>query len=161
MKTCVFAGTFDPVSRGHEFVINKCLELFDKVVVAIGVNVDKTPVFSLDERIALIRESIKSDRVEVTSFSGMLTDFMKDRGILYSVRGLRSVDDYKYEDTMAKYNLDMYPEMLTIYIPTPNELTYVSSTAIRNIISLESDISKYMPESALALAKKFIKAKKK
>ena len=161
MKTCVFAGTFDPVSRGHEFIINKCLELFDKVVVAVGVNADKTPLFSLEERIELIKATVNSDRVEVTSFSGMLTDFMKERNITYSVRGLRSVDDYKYEDTMAKYNADMFPEMLTIYIPTPNELTYVSSTAIRNIISFESDISKYLPKSAVSLAEKFIKAKKK
>ena len=73
MKTCVFAGTFDPVSRGHEFIINKCLELFDKVVVAVGVNADKTPLFSLEERIELIKATVNSDRVEVTSFSGMLS----------------------------------------------------------------------------------------
>ena len=149
MRTCVFAGTFDPITKGHEYVVNKCLETFDKVVIAVGVNVDKNPLFSLEERVDIIKETFKSDeRVEVATFKGMLVEFMKSRGIKHTVRGLRNQDDYKYETTMAHFNQDMYDEIITMYIPTPTELTYVSSSAIRNIIALSSDISVYVPERA-------------
>ena len=161
MKTCVFAGTFDPFSKGHEYVVNKCLETFDRVVIAIGVNVDKTPMFTLNERIEIIKSIYDDERVEVTSFSGMLTAFMKEKNIKFNVRGIRNEDDYKYENTMAKYNADMYPEMVSVFIPTPNDLVYVSSTAIRNILELEANAEKYLPEKAVETVDKIIKAKKK
>lgn len=161
MKTCVFAGTFDPFSKGHEYIVDKCLETFDKVVIAIGVNVDKTPMFSLDERIEIIKSIYDDERVEVASFTGMLTAFMKEKGIKFNVRGIRNEDDYKYENTMAKYNADMYPEMISVFIPTPNDLVYVSSTAIRNILDLHANAEKYLPEKAVETLDKIIKAKKK
>ena len=158
MKTCVFAGTFDPITKGHEFVINKCLETFDKVVVAVGVNVDKNPLFSLEERVDIIKETFKGvDGVEVATFNGMLVEFMKERGIKHNVRGLRNQDDYKYETTMAHFNQDMYDEIITLYIPTPTELTYISSSAIRNIIALSSDISTYVPEKACVKIESILK----
>lgn len=161
MKTCVFAGTFDPFSKGHEYVVDKCLETFDKVVIAIGVNVEKTPMFTLNERMEIIKSIYDDERVEVTSFSGMLTTFMKEKNIKFNVRGIRNEDDYKYENTMAKYNADMYPEMISLFIPTPNELVYVSSTAIRNILELEANAEKYLPQKAIETVEKIIKAKKK
>ena len=161
MKTCVFAGTFDPFSKGHEYIVDKCLETFDKVVIAIGVNVDKTPMFTLDERIEIIKSIYDDERVEVASFTGMLTAFMKEKGIKFNVRGIRNEDDYKYENTMAKYNADMYPEMISVFIPTPNDLVYVSSTAIRNILDLHANAEKYLPEKAVETLDKIIKAKKK
>ena len=146
MKTCVFAGTFDPITKGHAFVVEKCLETFDKVVVAIGVNTDKKPMFSLEDRKKMISLAFNGEqRVEVLSFSGMLTDFMKENGIKANVRGIRDIDDYKYETTMERYNRDMYPEMTTIYIPTPKELVHVSSSAMRNILDLNGDASEYLP----------------
>lgn len=161
MKTCVFAGTFDPFSKGHEYVVDKCLETFDKAVIAIGVNVEKTPMFTLNERMEIIKSIYDDERVEVTSFSGMLTTFMKEKNIKFNVRGIRNEDDYKYENTMAKYNADMYPEMVSLFIPTPNELVYVSSTAIRNILELEANAEKYLPQKAIETVEKIIKAKKK
>ena len=160
MKTCVFAGTFDPVTKGHQFVIEKCLETFDKVVVAVGKNVDKKPTFSLEERVEFIKAAFSgNDRVEVATFDGMLVDFMKERKIIHTVRGIRDVDDYKYETTMARYNTDMYPEVITLYIPTPTDLTYISSSAIRNIIGLKSDFSGYVPSGALLLIERAVKEK--
>ena len=160
MKTCVFAGTFDPVTKGHQFVIEKCLETFDKVVVAVGKNVDKKPTFSLEERVEFIKAAFSgNDRVEVATFDGMLVDFMKERKIIHTVRGIRDVDDYKYETTMARYNTDMYPEVITLYIPTPADLTYISSSAIRNIIGLKSDFSGYVPSGALLLIERAVKEK--
>jgi len=160
MKTCVFAGTFDPITKGHTFVIDKCLELFDKVVVAIGVNVDKKPLFTLEERFSLIlAEYGTNEKVKVTSFSGMLTDFMKENDITVTVRGLRNQDDYKYETVMAQYNRDLYPQITTIYIPTPNELLHVSSSGVRNIIELSADYQPYLTEKVAKRAKEILKNK--
>ncbi len=149
MKTCVFAGTFDPFTKGHAFVVEKCLEIFDKVVIAVGVNVDKKPLFSTEERVEIISAVYRDDtRIEVAVFEGMLVDFMKEKGIKFTVRGLRDVDDYKYETTMARYNQDLYEEVTTLFIPTPATLSYVSSSAMRNIINLGADFNEYVPEKA-------------
>lgn len=146
MKICVFAGTFDPLTKGHEFVIEKCLSLFDKVVVALGVNQDKTPMFSLEDRKQMILKTFANqERVEVKEFSGMLTDFMKENGIKINVRGVRNQDDYKYETTMERFNRDMFQDMITLYIPTPQDLVHVSSSAIRNILNMGADASGYLP----------------
>jgi pantetheine-phosphate adenylyltransferase len=147
MKTCVFAGTFDPLTKGHEFVIRKCIELFDKVVVAVGVNVDKTPMFDLKARVEMIEKTFAHDkRVEVKSFNGMLVDFMKENDIAVNVRGIRDVDDYKYETNMERYNRDMYPQMTTLYIPTPKEMVHISSSAMRNILGLKGQVDEYVPQ---------------
>ena len=148
MKVCVFAGTFDPLTKGHAFVIEKCLEMFDKVVVAVGVNVDKKPMFTVEQRIEMIGKTYDgTDRVEVKKFDGMLVEFMKANGIFINVRGIRDVDDYKYETTMERYNRDMYPEMTTVYIPTPKEMVHISSSAMRNILDLDGNVSEYVPEA--------------
>lgn len=154
MKKCVFAGTFDPITNGHTYVIDKCLTMFDQVVIAVGVNVDKSPTFSLENRVKMIN-SVYGDnkKIKVETFNGMLVDFMKDNGITVTVRGIRNIDDYKYETTMANYNNDMYPEVTTVFIPTPANLTYVSSSAVRNIIGLNADCSQYVPKSVCELIK--------
>ena len=155
MKVCVFAGTFDPITNGHKFVIDSCLKMFDKVVVAIGVNVDKSPMFSLEQRKQMIIDTFNGDkRVQVKEFSGMLTDFMKQNDILINVRGIRDLDDYKYETTMERYNRDMMPEMTTVYIPTPKDLVQVSSKAMRDIIKLKGDCSNYLPKAVAEAIKK-------
>ena len=162
MKACVFAGTFDPFSKGHEYIVDKCLDLFDEVVIAIGVNVDKKPMFTLDERKQIILAKYSENkRVRVCSFEGMLVDFMRKENIIHTVRGIRDEVDYKYESVMAKYNEDLFPEVVSIFIPTPNELSYISSTAVRNIIELGSDFSKYLPKESVKVVKDIIKAKKK
>ncbi len=154
MKVCVFAGTFDPITKGHAFVIEKCLETFDKVIVAVGVNVDKTPAFNLEQRVEMIKRTYKNEpRVIVETFSGMLVDFMKSKGVTFNVRGIRDVKDYEYETTMERYNRDMYPEITTLFIPTPKDLVYVSSTAIRNILNNKSDASKYLPDAVAEFIK--------
>ena len=160
MKTCVFAGTFDPISKGHEYVVNKCLEIFDKVIVAVGVNVNKKPLFTLEQRLDIIKAMYKdNERVSVMSFDGMLVDFMKKNDILFTVRGIRNEEDYKYEDKMAQYNLDLSKEITTIFIPTPASLSYVSSSGIRNIIELKGDYTEFIPESALSTVKNLLERK--
>ena len=154
MKTCVFAGTFDPITKGHAFVIEKCLETFDEVIVAVGINVDKSPMFSLEKRIKMIECAFKNQpRVKVDTFSGMLVDFMKRKGVKVNVRGIRDVKDYEYETTMDRFNRDMYPELTTIFIPTPNELVHISSTAMRNILNNGGDASMYLPDGVAEIIK--------
>ncbi len=160
MKTCVFAGTFDPFTKGHEYIVNKCLDIFDKVIIAVGVNVNKAPYFSLEQRMTAINKIYDTDdRIEVCSFSGMLVDFMKEKGITVTVRGIRNADDYKYETQMANYNYDMYKEVTTLYIPTPNCLEHVSSSAMRNILGLKGDIKPYIPLACYEYLDKIIKEK--
>lgn len=161
MKTCVFAGTFDPFTNGHKYVVDKCLEMFDNVVIALGTNVDKKPLFSVNDRVKMLESEYgKNPRVQIKCFDGMLTDFMKENGILINVRGIRDQDDYKYETTMARYNSDMYPEMTTVYLPTPVTLTYVSSSAVRNIIENKADFSAYIPNGVYSVAKSIIDGSK-
>lgn len=160
MKICVFAGTFDPIQKGHKYVIDKCLEIFDKVIVAVGVNVNKKPLFSLEERLEIIKRVYDgNDRVEVDCFDGMLVDFMREKGVTVTVRGLRNQDDYKYETTMANYNKDLDSKITTLFIPTPADLSYVSSSGVRNIIELDADFSSYVPENVKEYITQLIKAK--
>lgn len=160
MASCVFAGTFDPFTCGHQFVVDKCVSVFDKVVIAVGVNVDKQPLFSLEQRIDAIKAVYSGNpKIEVLPFSGMLTDFMREHNISVTVRGLRNDVDFKYENTMAQFNLDMLPSIITFYIPTPASLAHVSSSAIRNIIASKGNFSAYVPQNSLPLLQEYLKNK--
>lgn len=159
MKTCVFAGTFDPITKGHAFVIDSCLKMFDKVIIALGKNVDKKPMFSLEERKEMISLVYKDNkRVQIEEFDGMLIDFMNKFNVDINVRGIRDKDDYKYELTMERFNRDMKNDLMTIFIPTPSELVHVSSKAIRNIIDLKGEYGKYLPEKVNEYIAKKIKS---
>jgi len=162
MKTCVFAGSFDPITTGHYQTVKKCLEIFDKVVVAVGINPDKQPFFSDNERLQIIKEAFREEeRVEVKEFSGLLVDFMKQNGYTIYVRGIRNQDDYTFESTMEKYNKDMYPQLITLFIPSAVSESYVSSTAVRTVISLGGEYEKYLPKSAIEITKKIVSEKTK
>ena len=100
-----------------------------------------------------------NDRVEVDCFDGMLVDFMREKGVTVTVRGLRNQDDYKYETTMANYNKDLDSKITTLFIPTPADLSYVSSSGVRNIIELDADFSSYVPENVKEYITQLIKAK--
>ena len=161
MRSCVFAGTFDPITVGHAAVIDDCLKLFDKVTVVIAENKEKSPMFTLEERLSFIRAAYGGEsRVEVTSCSGLLVDFMKSRGETVDVRGIRNADDYKYENLMSRYNSDMYPQLITVYSPTPPSVEHVSSSAIRSVIKLNADFSFYVPEKAYPLIVKALRTKR-
>ena len=162
MKTCVFAGTFDPFTVGHLDVVEKCCKIFDKVVIAIGVNAEKKPFFTLDERILVLKEIFaKNPQVEITHFSGLLVDFMKKNGYTVYVRGVRNQDDYKYETLTCCYNEDFYPELITVFIPTPKKFEHVSSTSVREVIEMGADYSRYLPEKSRELVKELVAKKTK
>ena len=135
MKKCVFAGTFDPVTKGHESVIKTASELFDEVFVALCINAEKTACFSVEDRLEMLNSVCKEYKnVKVIYHEGMLVDFMKANGVKYTVRGVRNATDYEYENVMHKNNSSLYPEIVTLYIPCNEELKTVSSTAVKKQI---------------------------
>ena len=161
MKSCVFAGTFDPVTIGHTEVIDRCMKLFDKVNIVIADNPDKSPLFSAEDRIKFLSATYKGcPQVEISVCKGLLVDYMKENGETINVRGIRNAEDYKYENVMTCFNSEMYKDLITVYIPTPSSISHVSSTSIRKIINIGADFSAYVPEAAYALIKESISKEK-
>ena len=160
-QIAIYPGSFDPITNGHHDIILRGLRLFDQVVVALAINIRKQPLFSLEERIALIRESVKNQpRVQVDSFNGLLVDYARTRGAKFLIRGLRAVADFEYEFQFAHMNRQLAPDIETIFLPTNEEHFYVSSSVVREVAAMGGDIRKFVPPSAAkALKKKFKKAK--
>lgn len=154
MKTCVFAGSFDPFTIGHQEVVDKCLEMFDGVIIAVLNNPDKNPMFSVEKRVDFINALYGNDkRVSVKCWNGLLVDFMRENNVKINVRGVRNADDYKYENNMTYFNTDMYPELITVYLPSKLSLSHVSSSAIRSLITAGGDAKDYIPEKIYSLIK--------
>lgn len=146
MKKCVFAGTFDPPTVGHEDIVKKCLNLFDEVVVALLVNPEKKQLFSEEDRLRLLRAAFGGyARVRVVRYSGMLVDLMRQEGSRIYVRGLRNPSDYEYESAMDYVNTELYPDLITVYLPTRREHLAVSSGNVRQLLSFGRDVSGYLP----------------
>lgn len=146
MKKCVFAGTFDPVTVGHEEIIGKASALFDEVIVAVCVNVNKKTMFSSEKRLEFLNAVAKEfPNVRVCSHDGLLVDLMKKEGALYNVRGLRNGRDYDYESEMNFFNTELMPELITVYLPCNDRNMRVSSTAVRELLAFRKDVSDYVP----------------
>ena len=147
MRECVFAGTFDPFTVGHKDVAEKCLKMFDRVHIAVLNTHDKTPLFGGERRAAFIEKLYANEpRVLVEHSDGLLVDFMRERNIAVNVRGIRNAEDFKYETNMFYYNQEMYPELITVYLPASLSKTHISSTSIRMLIAAGADISPYVPK---------------
>ena len=135
--TAVYSGTFDPITLGHEDVVYRAAQMFDKVVIAVAVAHHKKTLFSLEERLALAKEVTQDlGNVEVMSFDGLLIDFVHSQGARVIVRGLRSVTDYDYETQMAGMNRHLAPEVDTIFLHTSASVQHISSTLVREISNL-------------------------
>jgi pantetheine-phosphate adenylyltransferase len=134
MRVAVYAGTFDPITRGHEDLIRRSLAFVDRLVVGVAINVAKQPLLSAEERVRLIQVAVGEDaRVEVRQFTGLLVDFARDSGATLSIRGLRAVADFEYEYQMALMNRHLYPELETLFMVPSVELTYLSSSLVREV----------------------------
>lgn len=146
-RLAVFPGSFDPFTVGHQQVVEQALDLFDKVIIAIGQSSSKNSLLSTDERLAAIRETFADEpKIEVAAFSGLVIEFARRRGAGFLVRGLRSEADLAYEMPMAHTNSCLAPGIRTVFFPTAPEKAFISSTLVREIAKSGGDFSSFVPE---------------
>ncbi len=157
MKIVVYPGTFDPITNGHVDLIERACRLFDHVIIAIANSAKKCPLFTLEERVALVEDVLGHlDNVEVCGFDGLLAHFVADKNAQAVIRGLRAVSDFEYEFQLANMNRAIAPSMESIFLTPSEHLSYISSTLVREIASLKGDVSQFVPASVeQALTQKF------
>lgn len=155
-KVAVYAGSFDPITNGHRDLIQRSLRFVDRLVVALAVNVNKQPLFTVEERIDFIRLSVEDDpRIEVRFFEGLLVDFMQEVGATLSIRGIRAVSDFEYEYQMALMNRHLSPGLETVFMVPSLDTTYISASMVREVAKFGGDVSGLVhPEVAKALRAK-------
>jgi pantetheine-phosphate adenylyltransferase len=155
--TVVYPGTFDPVTNGHIDLVQRAAKLFERVVVAVATSEKKAPLFSLEERVSLLQESLRQvPAAEVVPFQGLLIDFVTAQQSHCVLRGLRAVADFEYEFQLANMNRAMNPEFESVFLTPSAELSYISSSLVREIASLGGDVSGFVtPNVAQALKQKF------
>lgn len=147
-KIAVFPGSFDPFTIGHESIVHRALELFDKIVIAIGHNENKKAFFPLQARLDMIREVfLNESEIEVVHFEDLTVNLCKRVGAKYILRGLRTSADFEYERAIAQVNKAMYPELESVFILTLPEHTSINSTIVREILKYGGDASKFLPVS--------------
>jgi pantetheine-phosphate adenylyltransferase len=157
MTTIVYPGTFDPITNGHVDLVERAARLFDKVVIGIAYSERKKPMFSLEERIALCQASLAHvDNVEVAGFNNLLVDFVAEQGSNTVLRGLRAVSDFEYEFQLANMNRAMRPEFETVFLTPAEQQSFISSTLVREIATLNGDVSRFVPAAVqVELSKRF------
>ena len=148
MRLAIYPGSFDPVTNGHIDILEKTCKLFDKIIIAVVHNVGKNALFSLNDRVNLIKESTcHIPNIEVESFSGLLVDYVKQKGAIAIIRGLRTVADFEYEMHIAQINRKMLPEVESIFVLADSRYFFVSSSIIKEVALLGGDVSELVPES--------------
>src|SRR5438067_1004675 len=157
MRRAIYPGSFDPVTNGHLDVIQRARKLFDEVIVAVAHNVEKAPLFSLEERLELLRQSIdRQDEIRIGRFDGLLVDFAAAEKAHAVIRGLRAVSDFEFEFQMALMNRNLNSDIETIFLMPKEEFTYLSSRLVKEIARLGGDVSSFVPACvAKALGQKF------
>jgi pantetheine-phosphate adenylyltransferase len=147
MRIGIYPGSFDPLTNGHLNIIERSKGICDKLVVAIAINRDKQPIFSIEERLEIINNYYKDDSsVEVVSFEGLLIEFCRARGISYIIRGVRNITDFEYEMANASVNGKLAPEIETIFLMTKGEYSFISSKMVKEIASYKGDLSSLVPQ---------------
>ena len=145
-RICLFPGTFDPVTLGHTDIINRALPLFDKLVVGIGRNTNKAPMFSEDERVGWLREIYKgNDKVEVLTYDGLTVDCCKKVNANFILRGIRYVNDFEYEKAIADMNRSIAGNIETIFLTCLPQYTSVASTLVRDVLRNGGNVSQFLP----------------
>jgi pantetheine-phosphate adenylyltransferase len=159
MRLAIYPGSFDPVTRGHEDIVERSFQFADRIIVAVAVNLSKAPLFSLEERMGLLNEVFGgNDGVEVQAFDGLLADFARERDAHLVIRGLRAVSDFEYELQMALMNRRLHSELETVFLMPAVDLTFLSSSLIREIASLGGEVGEFVhPAVERALKARFKK----
>ena len=149
MKKAVFPGSFDPITLGHVDLIYRGLEIFDEIIIAIGVNDDKKQLFSLEDKIQQIKNTfINEPRIEVASYKGLTIDFCKSVNSKYILRGLRNSSDFNYEQSIAQTNSSL-SSIESVFLISSPQLAHISSTIVRDIIRNEGDYKNFVPKSVV------------
>jgi pantetheine-phosphate adenylyltransferase len=158
-KIVLYPGTFDPITNGHLDLIKRAGKLFDKVIVAVAISAGKSPLFSVDERVSLVKESTNQlNNIEVCGFKGLLVDLAKEKNANALLRGLRAVSDFEYEFQLANMNRHLSPELESLFLTPSEKYSFISSTLVREVASLGGNVSEFVPAIVQQkLEKRFIK----
>jgi pantetheine-phosphate adenylyltransferase len=155
-RTAIYPGSFDPLTNGHLAIIYRGLKVFDRLIVAVANNPQKSPLFTAEERMALISEAIGNDpRVEVDSFNALLVDYARSKGVYTVIRGLRAVSDFEYEFQLANMNRKLLPEFEAVFVMTGEDYFFVSAQLVREVATFGGDVTGLVPPNvAEALRRK-------
>jgi len=158
MKIAIYAGSFDPITRGHEDLMMRSLQFVDRLIVAVAKSAGKAPVFTVDERVALIKAAIADEsRIEVRGFDGLLVELAQSANARLLIRGLRAVSDFEYEYQMALMNRHLAPGLETVFMVPSLDTTYISASLVREVARFGGDVSGLVhPAVAKALKAKFV-----
>lgn len=156
MRKAIYPGTFDPITYGHLDIIKRSVRLFDHVVVAVSSNPSKNPLFTTEERVALIKEVCDINNVSIDSFNGLLVDYAETQGATALIRGLRAVSDFEYEFQMALVNRKLSEKLSTVFLMPHEQYTHLNSSIVREVASFHGDVSPYVPPAVVReLERKF------
>jgi pantetheine-phosphate adenylyltransferase len=145
-RLAIYPGSFDPITNGHLSIIRRGLQVFDGLIVSVANNLQKTPMFSLEERLDLMREAVGHEpRVEFDSFQGLLVEYAHKRNVLVILRGLRAVSDFEYEFQLANMNRKLAPDIDTLFMMTGEDSFYISSRFVREVATFGGDVSSLVP----------------
>lgn len=157
-KIAIYPGTFDPVTYGHIDLIERAAKIFDKVIVAVASSNSKGVLFSVEERVAMLREAVKSIKnVTIDDFEGLVVDYVKKQSSQVMIRGLRMLSDFEYEFQMALTNRKLAGDIETIFMMPHEDYSYISSKLIKEAASLGADVSKFVPKNAEKALKEKLK----
>lgn len=149
MRSAIYAGSFDPITNGHVSIVQRSLQMFDKVIVAIANNPRKKALFAVEERAELIRSAIPDPKVEVDHFNGLLVDYARQRNVNVILRGLRAVSDFEYEFQLANMNRKLAPDIQSVFMMTGEDYFYISSNLVKEVSHFGGDVSGMVPPKVL------------
>jgi pantetheine-phosphate adenylyltransferase len=146
-RICLFPGTFDPITKGHVDVIERAVSLFDKLVIGIGINSSKEPMFTVEQRCGWVRDIFKDDpRIEAVGYTGLTIDYCKQINAQYILRGIRDVSDFEYEKAIADMNRMLAPDIETLFLTCSPEFSTISSTLVRDVIRNKGKVNLFVPD---------------
>ena len=149
MKIAIYPGSFDPMTNGHVDIINRASNLFDKLIIAVASNSSKESLFSKEQRVEILKESLSNNKLEIDSFEGLLVDYATNKNVFTIVRGLRTLSDFEYEFRMAIMNRNLNASIETIFLMTDEKYSHISSSSIKEIYFLGGDITPFVPNEVL------------
>ena len=146
-RICLFPGTFDPITKGHVDIIERAVSLFDKLVIGVGINSSKQPMFTLEQRTSWIKDIFRNDpRIEVTGYGGLTVDYCRKIDAKYILRGIRYINDFEYEKAIADMNRMLTPDIETIFLTCAPLYSTISSTLVRDVIRNGGNAAMFLPE---------------